>query len=115
MLLAGNNNKPYEIVSPFAIKVNKCLTITAYLVKYDYYQTLIDTIRESLVNLIQYREYYYMYTIDSQYTQLQEKDKWYLLYPETVIQMDGYSDVVGSNIDYKKKCQIILDKVESQK
>lgn len=102
VLLGGNNYQPYQVVSPFAIKINNCSTTTAYLVQYQYYQKLIDNIREGLINLIRYPDRLTKYSIDAFWFRLQRRDNWYLLSPPVVTQLPGFSDILNTDADYTR-------------
>ena len=41
-----------------------------------------------------------LYAIDRKSTELQRKDKWFLIIPPTVIQLPDYSDIEGKHTDY---------------
>jgi hypothetical protein len=41
------------------------------------------------------------YAIDMYWKQLQQVDRWYIIIPLTVHQLEGYSDIEGRNVDYK--------------
>ena len=41
-----------------------------------------------------------MFAIDIQWKQLQQRDRWYVLYPLTVIQREDYSDIEKRQVNY---------------
>lgn len=101
LLLGGNLVKPFSIVSPYAVKVSHCQTTTGYIVKSHYYDTLIRNIREGIKNLMQFPEEHFYYAIDKYWIHLQKKDDWYLIYPQIVSQISGYSDIEKKEGNYE--------------
>lgn len=99
LLLAGNSFKPHKLVSDDFIEVNRCHTTTAYIVKSSYYDTLIKNIREGLHELMTTGES--EYTIDTSWFELQRRDKFLLLNPPTIYQLEDYSDIEKKNVNYK--------------
>jgi len=100
LLLGGNVVKPYKISSPYAIKVSHCQTTTGYIVKSHYYDTLIENIREGIKNLLRSPKNHFYYAIDKYWISLQKKDNWYLIYPLSVTQISGYSDIEKEEKNY---------------
>jgi hypothetical protein len=72
------------------------------MVKNHYYDTLIDNIRQGIKLLLQYPEKHIDYAIDKYWLSLQKKDKWYMIYPLTVTQRSGYSDIEKKEVDYER-------------
>jgi len=101
LLLGGNLAKPFSIVSPYAIKVSHCQTTTGYIVKLHYYDTLIQNIREGIKQLLQFPDKHFFYAIDKYWIHLQKKHEWYLIYPLTVSQISGYSDIEKKERKYE--------------
>ena len=83
-------------------KLNNCLTTTAYLVFNHYYQTLLSNFKESAL-MLEKTYQIIPYAIDRYWTNLQEKDNWYIIYPYLCIQNDGYSDTDRTTHIYPKK------------
>jgi len=106
ILLAGNNMLPYDKYSSNAIKVHHCLTTTGYIVQSHYYDTLIQNYREGIQKLMKNPENKKQYAIDKYWLNLQEKDKWFLIIPLTVVQMENHSDIENKNTDFR---QYMLD------
>jgi hypothetical protein len=63
------------------------------------------------------------YAIDMYWKHLQARDRWYMIVPPTVVQMEGFSDVEGRETNYKHlmtdmnkewlfKKNLIVDKVK---
>jgi len=99
ILLGGNNNKPYNKINEDCVKVNNCLTTTAYLVKQSYYDTLINQWKEGLQKLIE-TEDEPKFALDQYWKHLQKRDNFLLLTPLNVVQRESYSDIQKGNIDY---------------
>jgi glycosyl transferase family 25 len=101
ILLAGNNMMPYKPVSDTCIQVTHCLTTTCYLVKSEYYDTLIQNYKEGIKLFMKNPENKKEYAIDKYWLRLQENDKWFLITPLTVIQREDYSDIEKKNTNFK--------------
>ena len=108
LLVAGNNHEPYRVVKDSYMQIYNCQTTTGYVVKKHYYQELLNNFRESLYGLEKNPEnlnetsLYYKYGLDRSWTLLQEKDKWFIITPFTVIQKYSYSDIEKVWVDYSK-------------
>lgn len=103
LLLAGNNMLPY-IPCPdnTAIQVMNCQTTTGYIVKRQYYDTLIVNYKEGLQKLLREPTNKKEFAIDKYWLPLQGKDKWYLIIPLTVVQRKDYSDVEKKTTNYQR-------------
>lgn len=99
-IVAGNNVPPYEPIDDFCIKVSHCQTTTGYIVNEHYYDTLIQNYREGIKKLISNPERHVHFAIDKHWINLQHRDKWYLIVPATVIQLEDYSDIEGRVVNY---------------
>jgi GR25 family glycosyltransferase involved in LPS biosynthesis len=111
VLLAGNNIPPYTRDGDECVKVARCQTTTGYLVNGHYYDTLIENIKNSIVNLLREPANHINYAIDRYWFALQQRDNWYLLTPLTVVQRAGYSDIEKRTTDFVK-AMTDLDKKE---
>ena len=109
VLLGGNNIKEYSITNDYSVKVSWCQTTTGYIVKKEYYDTLIENFKTSTTNLIKEPEKHVLYAIDQFWTNLQSKDSWFLITPITVVQRDDYSDIEKRRTNYKT-AMLKLDK-----
>ena len=107
VLVAGNNNYPYNKVDDCCIQVRNCQTATGYLVKSHYYNYLIENYKVGLSNLIN-TNIYNLYAIDQYWKYLQKKDKWFLIIPLSVIQRNDYSDIEKTEVD--RMSMLILNK-----
>jgi len=101
LFISGNNAPPFEQTSDFCARVSNCRTTTGYVAKKHYYKTLIQNMREGLQYLMREPENKPMYAIDMYWNPLQQRDKWYLLIPLTVVQAPGYSDIEERNVNYE--------------
>jgi glycosyl transferase family 25 len=102
LLIAGNNMPPYINIDKSCVKVQQCQTTTGYLVKKEYYDTLIHNIKEGLNLLLRYPDNHRIYAIDKFWFQLQNRDNWYLIVPLTVVQREDYSDIEKRKTNYTK-------------
>ena len=100
VLVAGNNIPPYKVIDDSCVKITKCQTTTGYMVKSNYFDTLIDNIREGIKHLMREPEKHVLYAIDKYWFQLQDKDLWYLITPLTVTQREDYSDIEKRPTNY---------------
>ena len=114
VLFAGNNRPPYIKIDDYCAKVKRCQTTTGYLVQNHYYDTLIHNIRVGMNLLMKNPLDYNKYAIDRFWFVLQEKDRWYLITPLSVIQREDYSDIEKKKINYKN-IMLDLDKSEWMK
>ena len=102
ILFAGNNIPPYETVDETCIKVKKCQTTTGYLVNGHYIKILMQNVKMGITNLIHRPTEHSSYAIDKFWFALQNIDKWYLISPVTVIQLEGYSDIEKKQTNYSR-------------
>ena len=98
LMLSGNNFRPFEEYNDY-IKVSKCFTTGAYIIKSHYYDTFIDNINNGLKLLLQTGDR--NYSIDSFNHELQRQDKWWLITPICCYQMPDYSDIEKEYVNYK--------------
>jgi GR25 family glycosyltransferase involved in LPS biosynthesis len=110
LLLAGNNIGNYERIDDCCVKVSQCQTTTAYLVKNNYYDTLIKNYENS-INLLQlYPNKLDHYAIDQFWKKLQKIHNWFLLTPLSVVQRPDISDIEKRVMNYTSD-MLDLDKV----
>ena len=101
LVLSGNNFKPYDIINDNYIRVRNVQCANAYIVKRHYYQRMIDVFLISLKYLIHTKDR--IYSHDNIWKYLQKKDKWYMIFPNHIIQNPGYSDIENKDVDYKEE------------
>jgi GR25 family glycosyltransferase involved in LPS biosynthesis len=99
VLLLGTNMGPPFDNEKGCLRVFTAQTTTGYIVKQHYYDTLLHCFKKSVGYLLS--DYNVkLFAIDIQWKQLQQKDRWYVLYPLTVIQRDDYSDIEKRPVQY---------------
>ena len=108
ILLGGNNLQPFRQLDSSCIHVGRCLTTTGYIVNNHYFSTIINNINTGLTMLQQYPTLKYLYAIDTHWLSLQRKHKWYLVYPLTVVQLDGYSDIEKKDVNYTSLMESLI-------
>ena len=99
LMLGGNNFKPFTVIDKDCIKVNKCFTTTAYIIKSHYYDTWIENLKEGVKKLMETGDR--QYSLDLYNHSLQRKDNWLLLTPICIIQKKMYSDIENKRVDYQ--------------
>lgn len=120
LLLGGNNMPPYKEIDNCCIQVSKCQTTTGYIVQKHYYESLIDNFRKGLNCLIREPDKHIFYALDKYWFKLQEKDRWFLIVPLTVIQKQDYSDIMKKMMNYSNlmldldKKKLIAEQTEKQ-
>jgi len=100
VLVAGNNMLPYLPANDTCIKILNCQTTTGYIVKREYYDTLIDNYKTGIKNLLK-EPFNNEYKIDKYWFKLQRKDNWYLIIPLTIVQREDYSDIEKKVTNFK--------------
>jgi glycosyl transferase family 25 len=100
ILIAGNNMLPYKPIDETCIQTYNCQTTTGYIVKYTYYDTLIQNYKEGIEKQLK-EPSNNNYRIDKYWFELQKKDNWYLIIPLTIIQRKDYSDIEKKVTDFK--------------
>jgi GR25 family glycosyltransferase involved in LPS biosynthesis len=98
LMLAGNNFRPFEEHDDY-IKVSKCFTTGAYIIKSHYYDTWLNNLNEGIKLLMGTgnRDY----SLDSFNHSLQRSDNWWLITPICCYQKPDYSDIENREVDYK--------------
>jgi GR25 family glycosyltransferase involved in LPS biosynthesis len=100
ILIAGNNMPPYRVHDDFSVQVSHCQTTTGYIVKQNYYDRLIQNIKEGIHHLMMAPHKHMFFAIDKYWLQLQKEDKWFLIVPLTVVQRVDYSDIERRMTNY---------------
>jgi GR25 family glycosyltransferase involved in LPS biosynthesis len=100
VLLAGNNVPPYKKIDDTCIRVSHCQTTTGYIVKNEYFDTLMQNIKTGIEKLMKNPSNHKMYAIDKYWIQLQKRDIWYLLAPIIAVQREDYSDIEERTTNY---------------
>lgn len=126
LIISGNICPPFQPIGDFCVRLVNCQTTTGYIVQQHYYDTLIANYREGITKLLADATNKREYAIDMYWKHLQAKDRWYMIVPPTVVQMEGFSDVEGRETNYKHlmtdmnkewlfKKNMIIDKVKTVK
>jgi GR25 family glycosyltransferase involved in LPS biosynthesis len=101
VLLGGNNWPPFEPVDDSCIRIHNCNTTVAYLVRAEYYDTMLANFKEGAQQFMRSADKPFLYAIDIWWKQLQIRDRWFLLTPPSVSQWEGsWSDVEGRPVSY---------------
>jgi glycosyl transferase family 25 len=101
ILLGGNNMPPYENIDETCIKVTRCQTTTGYLVNGHFILPLLTNIKMGLSNLLKYPENHHIFAIDKFWFILQKMNRWFLIIPPTVVQINDYSDIEKRITNYE--------------
>ena len=101
LIISGNICPPFQPIGDFCVRLVNCQTTTGYIVQQHYYDTLIANYREGITKLLADATNKREYAIDMYWKHLQAKDRWYMIVPPTVVQMEGFSDVEGRETNYK--------------
>lgn len=101
LLLAGNVARSKPIANrDYCHRALSVQTTCAYVVKRDYYETLLENMREGYARICQDPSMKYYFAIDIHWKLLQRKDLWYILAPLTINQYPDYSDVEKREVNY---------------
>lgn len=101
LLLGGNVVGPTQHVDDTCVRVSACQTTTGYLVRGEYLPTLEKNIASGLNMLLRDPTNTLQYAIDRYWFSLQQTDRWMLLTPLTVTQIDNdYSDIEHRRTSY---------------
>jgi GR25 family glycosyltransferase involved in LPS biosynthesis len=99
ILLLGTNMGPPFDKEEGCLRVFNAQTTTGYLVKNHYFDTLLNSFKKSVGYLL--TDYTVkLFAIDIQWKRLQQRDRWYVLYPLTIIQRDDFSDIEKKDVHY---------------
>jgi len=102
VMLGGNIGSPNHLKTDYCLRVFNAQTTTGYIVKYAYYDTLIANFKAGLSNLLKTPHLHRCYAIDMYWKILQKNDAWYVLYPLSVVQQAGYSDIEYQHVNYER-------------
>lgn len=100
VLISGSNYLPYTHIDSTCIKVNNCQTTTGYIIKNNYFDTLIENLKQGIQLLVNYPYKLNLFSLDQYWKILQKKDNWYLIIPMSVVQREDYSDIERRNVNY---------------
>lgn len=100
LIIGGNNVPPFQQIEPYCARVFYCQTTTGYVVKKQYYDTLISNFKESVQNLMRNPDNRREFALDIYWKRLQLRDFWYMITPPTVTQYESYSDIESKTVNY---------------
>lgn len=100
LIIGGNNVPPYKQYYDYAARVFNCQTTTGYIVKQEFYNTMIKNFKEGVTNLMRDPANKRMFAIDIYWKKLQMENFWYMITPPTVTQYENYSDIENRNLNY---------------
>ena len=100
LIIGGNNVPPFQQIEPYCARVFYCQTTTGYVVKKQYYDTLISNFKESVQNLMRNPDNRREFALDIYWKRLQLRDFWYMITPPTVTQYESYSDIESKIVNY---------------
>lgn len=100
LIISGNNRPPCQKLYEYAARVFYCQCCTGYVVKKEYYDTMLANFKEGLLHLIKNPTNKFDYAIDKYWQKLQMQDYWYIITPLSVIQYDNYSDIEQKQVAY---------------
>ena len=100
LIIGGNNVPPYKQYYDYAARVFNCQTTTGYIVKQEFYNTMIKKFKEGVANLMRDPANKRMFAIDIYWKKLQMENFWYMITPPTVTQYENYSDIENRNLNY---------------
>jgi GR25 family glycosyltransferase involved in LPS biosynthesis len=106
LVVSGNVAPPCQKLYEYAARVFYCQTTTGYIVKREYYDTLLTNFKEGLNLLLRNPTNKFEYAIDKYWLRLQMHSYWYIITPLTVTQYDNYSDIESKTTKYSN---IMLD------
>jgi len=106
LIVSGNVAPPCQKLYEYAARVFYCQTTTGYIVKREYYDTLLANFKAGLTLLLQNPTNKFEYAVDKYWLRLQMQNYWYIITPLTVTQYDNYSDIEGKSTEYSN---VILD------
>lgn len=101
LMLSGNNFRPFEEKDEYNgdyIKVSKCFTTGAMIIKKHYYDTWLNNLKEGVEILMRTGDR--NYSLDMYNHKLQQKDNWFLVTPICAYQKPDYSDIENNNVNY---------------
>jgi len=102
LLLGANNCPPYITPSnvDYCVQITNCQSTIGYIIKQEYYDILIQNMRDAISKLIQEPNNKPQYAIDMYWKRLQGSGRWYLITPLTITQLADYSDVEEKKTNY---------------
>lgn len=108
LLIGGNNARPYMEVEEYCSRVFYCRAATAYVVKKNMYDIILENFKEGASKLKKdpTEQGKKKYAVDMYWQKLQYQYYWYMITPPTVTQYACYSDIEHKHTDYEN---LLLD------
>lgn len=100
MLMIGGNVVKHIPVTDYCSRVLDVQTTLGYVVKKEFYDTLLLNYKKGLQHLMREPTKGNLYAIDMFWKSLQPSYYWYIITPLTVTQRVGFSDIEGRMTDY---------------
>jgi GR25 family glycosyltransferase involved in LPS biosynthesis len=101
LIISGNICPPFQPIGDFCVRLTNCQCCTGYIVQQHYYDTLIANFREGITKLLSDPTNKREFAVDMYWKRLQPKDRWYMIVPPTVVQVEGFSDIEKRETNYK--------------
>jgi hypothetical protein len=102
LLIGGNNCPPYYKIQnvDYCVQITNCQSAIAYVVKREFYDTIIQNFREGVGKLMRDPSNKHQYAVDMYWKHLQQSGRWFLLTPLTITQETSYSNIEDKVINY---------------
>lgn len=102
LLIGGNNCPPYYNLPnvDYCVQITNCQSAIGYIVKRDFYNTLISNFREGVGKFMRDTQNKREYAVDMYWKHLQPSKRWFLLIPLTITQETSYSDIEEKVMNY---------------
>ena len=100
LLSCGFHSHLNKKINKYTVKVDGCTQTTGYIIKKEYYDTLINHWEEGVKKLIETGDGP-EFACDQYWKILQKRDNFILINPVKVYQRKSYSDLIGGVVDYK--------------
>ena len=101
LLSCGYHSDLNNKINTYSVNVDGCTQTTGYIIKKEYYDTLINHWEEGLSKLIETKDEP-KYALDQYWKILQKRDTFLLLTPLKVVQRESYSDIQGGILNYEE-------------
>jgi len=98
LMCAYNAFAPHFDVDADVIHVSKSFCSAMYIVKKHYYTRLIENIKEGIALLKKTGDI--VFSLDSFWIKLQQRDLFLAINPPVVTQLSGYSNLLNKKVDY---------------
>ena len=102
LLIGGNNCPPYYKIPnvEYCVQITNCRSAIAYVVKREFYDTIIQNYREGVGKLMRDPKNKREFAVDMYWSHLQCSMRWFIITPLTITQETSYSDIEGKIINY---------------